>query len=125
MRGHEMGSAKVAPSGRVMSAAEVAKHLIEACSSLSYFESFMFGSSLKGVGADFDLLFVGPEGDLLAKLKAELHDAGRELSLDVVFMSPSEASETEFVATTSCVSLWELADRPRSKPIRGRANSPS
>jgi len=45
-----------------MKATEIAAHLIDKCDALSDFESYMFGSSLHGVGCDIDILIVGPPG---------------------------------------------------------------
>lgn len=70
----------------------------------------MFGSSLFGVGSDFDILIVGPAGDLLFRLKAELRHAGQELPLDVLFMLPEEVEETGFVSSEACISLSQLAE---------------
>lgn len=96
-----------------MTATEVAAHLLRCCESLREFESFMFGSSLLGVGSDFDILVVGPSGEPLARLKAELRIAAEELPLDVLFMLPAEAKETEFVTRQGCIALERLADSKR------------
>jgi hypothetical protein len=93
----------------IMSAREVAIHLLGECRSLHEFEAFMFGSSLFGIGSDFDILIVGPSGDRLNRLKAELRDAGKELPLDVLYMLPEEARITGFVEGERCVSLLQLA----------------
>ncbi|WP_432331018.1 hypothetical protein RMS29_005835 [Agrobacterium rosae] len=69
----------------------------------------MFGSSLRGVGQDIDILIVGPTGEALAKLKKEVSQAGHELPLHVMYMLPSEADETGFVTNERCISLLELA----------------
>lgn len=69
----------------------------------------MFGSSLFGVGTDYDLLVVGPSGETLIQLKAELKLAGAELPLDILYMLPKEAEETDFVINQKCVSLTHLA----------------
>lgn len=92
-----------------MTASEVARNLLEFCDSLRWFESFMFGSSLRGVGSDFDILIVGPSGELLCRLKAELRIAGNELPLDVLYMLPEEAEETDFVSREKCIALAQLA----------------
>lgn len=92
-----------------MTACEVARHLLECCRSLREFESFMFGSSLFGVGNDFDILIVGPSGEPLARLKAELRVAANELPLDVLYMLPAEAEVTDFVAQEGCITLARLA----------------
>lgn len=97
-------------SYQLMTAVEVAQHLLRCCSSLRNFESFMFGSSLRGVGSDFDILIVGPFGDPLERLKTELDAAARELPLDVLVMLPEEAEATDFVAQQRCVALERLAD---------------
>lgn len=110
MRGNEVGRIEGAAAKPLMSACEVAKHLLKTCQSLRDFESFMFGSSLFGVGSDYDILIVGPVGDPLCRLKAELRHAGRELPLDVLFMLPEEAEETGFVSSEGCISLSQLAE---------------
>lgn len=93
----------------LMTAAEVAGFLLEACPSLRYFESFMFGSSLRGVGSDYDVLIVGPSGAPLARLKSELRAAGAELPLDILYMMPTEAEDTAFIAREGCIPLSQLA----------------
>lgn len=93
----------------MMSAHEVAKYLIETCESLREYKSFMFGSSLRGIGSDFDILIVGPGGQPLVQLKAELRIAGMELPLDVLYMLPAEAEATQFVVKEGCVALAKLA----------------
>lgn len=92
-----------------MTACEVARHLLRTCESLREFESFMFGSSLFGVGSDFDILIVGPSGQPLSRLKAELRLAGEELPLDILYMLPAEAEETGFVTSEGCITLAQLA----------------
>ncbi|PCF94106.1 nucleotidyltransferase domain-containing protein [Vreelandella nigrificans] len=93
-----------------MTACEVASYLLKSCKSLQEYESFMFGSSLFGVGSDFDILIVGPSGEPLNRLKAELRLAGEELPLDVLYMLPTEAVETKFVTREKCITLKQLAD---------------
>ena len=93
-----------------MTAREVARYLLKSCESLREFESYMFGSSLIGVGSDFDILIVGPSGEPLSRLKAELRLAGKELPLDVLYMLPAEAEETGFVTRAGCITLTQLAD---------------
>lgn len=105
-----MGRAKTATADRLMTAHEVAKLLLRSCESLRGFESFMFGSSLCGVGSDLDILIIGPSGGRLVKLKEELRLAGKELPLDVLYMLPSEAEETGFVKREECIALAQLAD---------------
>ena len=97
-----------------MSARDVARHLVNCCGALQEFESFMFGSSLFGVGSDFDILIIGPPGEPLSRLKEEMRVAGRELPLDVLYMLPAEARETEFVARAGCIALGELAFSEKS-----------
>lgn len=94
----------------MMTASEVAKHLLQSCESLRYYKSFMFGSSLYGVGNDFDVLIVGPSGQLLSQLKAEFKLAGNELPLDVLYMLPEEEEETRFISCQACVTLAHLVD---------------
>lgn len=91
-----------------MTAQKVARYLLESCQSLKEFESYMFGSSLYRVGTDFDILIVGPSGEPLSRLKEELKVVGSELPLDLLFMLPSEAVETNFIARERCVLLTEL-----------------
>lgn len=97
-----------------MTAQEVARHLLKSCKSLRDFESFMFGSSLLGIGSDFDILIVGPSGEPLSRLKAELRLAGKELPLDVLYMLPAEAEETGFIMSEGCITLLQLANSPKS-----------
>lgn len=104
-----MERTQVASERTLKTSGEVARHLIEACPSLSEFESFMFGSSLVRAGNDFDILVVGPSGELLSRLKNEIGLAGKNLPLDVLYMLPSEADETGFVLNEKCVPLPELA----------------
>lgn len=96
-------------SSPLMSASDVACHLLKTCQTLKFFECFMFGSSLFGVGTDFDILIVGPSGEFLLQLKAELKLAGAELPLDILYMLPEEAKETGFIINRKCVSLTHLA----------------
>lgn len=109
MWGVKMGRVETFDYSLIMSASDVARYLLDTCPALSFFESFMFGSSLFGVGSDYDILIVGPSGKLLLQLKAELKFAGAELPLDILFMLPMEAKETCFVANQKCVSLQKLA----------------
>jgi len=94
-----------------MTASEVAAYLLGSCKSLAGFESYMFGSALSGIGQDIDILVVGPGGEPLAKLKCELGFVGESLPLHLLYMLPSEASHTRFVAREKCVSLALLADQ--------------
>lgn len=91
-----------------MTACEVAAHLLRCCSELTQFEAYMFGSTLRGSGQDFDILIVGPHGDALSRLKAEMAVAEEELPLHILYMLPSEAERTDFVAREKCVSLPRL-----------------
>jgi len=100
-----------------MSAAEVARHLIKTCGSLGEFQSYMFGSSLFGIGSDYDILIVGPSGEPLSRLKAEIRIAAEELPLDVLYMLPSEAEKTGFVANEGCVTLSQMADCDQGEPV--------
>ena len=92
-----------------MTAREVAAYLLGSCKSLAGFESYMFGSALSGVGQDVDILVVGPGGEPLTKLKFEFDLAGESLPLHLLYMLPSEANHTRFVAREKCVSLALLA----------------
>ena len=93
----------------MMSASEVAVHLLTSCPSLEHFEAYMFGSAVAGVGADIDILLVGPGGSLLSQVKSELRSAGEALPLHLLCMSSSEALQTQFVAREKCVPLFQLA----------------
>lgn len=104
-----MGRVKRTVAEPLMTACEVAKYLLNSCESLQEFESFMFGSSLSGVGSDYDILIIGPSGEPLSRLKAELSVAGKELPLDVLYMLPAEAEETGFVTSEGCIPLARLA----------------
>ncbi len=97
----------------MMSASEVAVHLLASCPSLEHFEAYMFGSAVAGVGADIDILTVGPGGALLSQLKSELRSAGEALPLHILCMSASEALNTQFVAREQCVPLSQLAPAGR------------
>ena len=70
----------------------------------------MFGSSIFGIGSDYDILIVGPSGEPLSRLKAELKHAGEALPLDVLYMLPTEAEETKFVTRAGCITLSQLAN---------------
>lgn len=105
-----MGRVKGAVAEPLMTAREVSRYLLKSCESLREFESFMFGSSLFGVGSDFDILIVGPSDVPLSRLKAELRLAGKELPLDVLYMLPAEAEETGFITSEGCITLAQLAD---------------
>jgi hypothetical protein len=110
MQGDEMGRVEGSVAKQLMTAGEVASYLLETCGSLREFESFMFGSSLCGVGSDYDILIVGPSGEPLSRLKTELRIAGKELPLDILYMMPMEAEETKFVTRAGCVTFSQLAD---------------
>lgn len=85
-----MGRTEGSPEQGLISASEVAVHLLEYCVSLEHFDAYMFGSTLHGVGEDIDILIVGPADDLLAQLKKELRRAGENLPLHILYMQPSE-----------------------------------
>ncbi|WP_198678664.1 hypothetical protein [Idiomarina seosinensis] len=91
-----------------MKAPEVAKHILMSCPSLSEFQAYMFGSSLIGVGRDFDILIIGPSGSALSQLKLEIRAAGSMLPLDVLYMLPEEAEETNFLERKKCISFEKL-----------------
>lgn len=116
MQSAEMGRLEANSAEGLMTSVDVARHLLGVCPSLRDYESFMFGSSLYGVGSDFDVLIVGPSGEPLARLKKELKVAGAELPLDVLFMLPEEAEHTGFVARERCISLSRLAGSDRGAP---------
>ena len=92
-----------------MTAHEVASFMLASCPSLRHYHSYMFGSSLRGIGVDIDLLMVGPPGAPLSSLKSEIRTAGEQLPLHVIYMSPSEVAETMFISRAGCVALEELA----------------
>jgi hypothetical protein len=92
-----------------MTAREIAAHLLEHCASLAYFDAYMFGSTLHGIGEDIDILVVGPASEALSRLKAEMQLAGEKLPLHIICMEPSEAARTEFVSKERCVPLARLA----------------
>ncbi len=94
-----------------MTAKQVALHIIENCPTLKFFETYMFGSTLYGVGHDIDLLVVGPSGPILATLKQEITVAGHELPLDVLYMQPEEVIETDFINRENCVLLSVIATK--------------
>lgn len=104
-----MGSSKNTVATPLMTAHQVAKHLLKSCKTLQEYDCFMFGSSLLGVGSDFDILIIGPPGESLFRLKAELKFAGTELPLDILYMLPAEAEETAFIINEGCISLSQLA----------------
>ncbi|MFG1191794.1 hypothetical protein [Xanthobacter flavus] len=91
-----------------MTAREVAAHLLNSCRSLGQFDAYMFGSALSAIGEDIDILVVGPSGDALSQLKRELQAAGEFLPLHILYMLPSEALRTDFVAKEECVPLERL-----------------
>lgn len=91
-----------------MTAGEIAAHLLGCCSTLAQFEAYMFGSSLRGIGEDIDILVVGPGGEALSRLKAEIAVAEEELPLHMLYMQPSEARRSDFVAREKCVPLAQL-----------------
>lgn len=93
----------------LMTAAEIAAHLLASCKSLRQFASYMFGSALSGIGKDIDILIVGPGGEALSQLKEEIQLASENLPLHVLYMQPSEARQTEFVTREKCVPLAQLA----------------
>jgi hypothetical protein len=91
-----------------MTASEIAAYLLQTCATLSEFDGYMFGSTLYGVGADIDILIIGPPGDGLSRLKRELRIASERLPLHVLYLQPSEAKRTDFVARENCVPLASL-----------------
>lgn len=92
-----------------MTACEVAAHLMASCKLLKYFEAYMFGSTLHGIGQDIDILVVGPDGEILLKLKEEMRFAGENLPLHILYMLPTEERFTNFIAAEKCVPLAQLA----------------
>ena len=57
-----MGRVEGSFESGLMTAGEVAAHLLECCGSLAKFDAYMFGSTLEGIGEDIDILVVGPGG---------------------------------------------------------------
>ncbi len=109
-----MGRAEGLPEQGLMTANEIAAYLLGSCESLARFDSYMFGSTLSGIGQDIDILVVGPGGGALFQLKEEMRLAGENLPLHVLYMQPSEARHTEFVAREKCVPLAQLASSTTS-----------
>lgn len=104
-----MGGVERAPEQGLMTTRQIAAFLLTTCPSLSHFESFMFGSALRGVGQDIDLLVVGPRSMKLSLLKSELRAAGANLPLHILYMQPEEVRQTDFVARQKCIRLLDLA----------------
>jgi hypothetical protein len=92
-----------------MSAGEIAAYLLGCCGSLGRFESYMFGSTLKGIGEDIDILVIGSVSDALSQVKQELKAASECLPLHILYMQPNEVQHTEFVTREKCVPLAQLA----------------
>ena len=103
-----MGRVEGSPEQSLMTASEIAAHLLGTCASLEFFDAYMFGSTLHGVGQDIDILIVGPGGDLLAQLKKEIQCAGESLPLHILYMQPSEEHHTNFVSREKCIPLAQL-----------------
>ncbi|EGD17608.1 nucleotidyltransferase family protein [Xanthomonas hortorum] len=87
----------------------MASFILRTCASLRHFEPYMFGSSLSGIGSDFDILIIGPNHAPLSELKAEMRMAAQALPLDVLYMLPEEQHETSFINLQGCVSLHVIA----------------
>lgn len=104
-----MGRTARNSSESAMTVYQVAQHIVACCESLHDFQVYMFGSSLRGTGTDFDILIIGPAGESLLQLKEEVRLAEQELPLDVLYMLPQEAEETQFVVREGCVPLSRLA----------------
>jgi len=90
-----------------MSISDVAQHLLNTCQTLNFLNVLCLVRRF-GVGTDYDILVIGPAGEALLRLKAELRLAGAELPLDILYMLPQEAKETDFVVKQKCVSLTHL-----------------
>jgi hypothetical protein len=99
----------------------IAAHLLKCCGSLANFDAYMFGSTLNGVGVDIDILVIGPSGEALSNLKAEMRSAGDQLPLHILCMLPSEAEQSEFMLKVQCVPLVELAKSAAPRAWRDRA----
>ncbi|MHA6724192.1 nucleotidyltransferase domain-containing protein [Sphingomonas sp. RS2018] len=109
MQGDTMGRAEGLHPPEILKAGAIAAHLLTRCESLASFDAYMFGSTLNGVGEDIDILVVGPSGETLSNLKAEMQSAGRQLPLHILCMLPSEADRSEFVLKERCIPLVDLA----------------
>lgn len=109
MQGDKMGRAEGLHPPEIMKADAIAAHLLTCCGSLVSFDAYMFGSTLDGVGEDIDILVVGPGGETLSNLKAEMRSAGQQLPLHILCMLPSEADQSDFVLKERCVPLVDLA----------------
>ena len=103
-----MGRPEDAPENGLMTAAEVAAHLLNSCSSLKQFSAYMFGSALHGIGEDIDILVVGPGNEALLQLKRELQAASEFLPLHILYLLPSEEQRTDFIAREKCVPLEQV-----------------
>jgi hypothetical protein len=103
-----MGSVEGTFESKLMTASEIASHLLANCASLRHFEAYIFGSTLHGVGEDIDILAVGPSGETLSKLKQEMRTASEFLPLHVLYMQPSEEQRTEFTTREKCINIKEL-----------------
>lgn len=114
MQGNEVGRLEGLYIEGLMGASAIAAFILASCPALRAFEPYMFGSTLRGGGADIDILIIGPSGEPLARLKKEMETAGEELALHVLYMLPSEAAETGFVGNEGCVALLELAGHQAS-----------
>ena len=99
----------------------IAAHLLTCCESLVSFDAYMFGSTLNGVGEDIDILVVGPGGETLSNLKAEMQSASEQLPLHLLCMLPSEAVQSEFVLKERCVPLVDLAKSVAQSTHPGRS----
>ena len=103
-----MGRAEGTSDNGMMSAGEIAAHLLRCCSSLDQFDAYMFGSTLGGIGEDVDLLFVGPDGETLSQLKRELRVAGEFLPLHVVYSSRPKSNTPTLSRDKSAYRLGRL-----------------
>ena len=101
-----------------MKPSTIATHLLTCCKSLVSFDAYLFGSTLNGVGEDIDILVVGPGGETLSNLKAEMQSAGEQLPLHILCMLPSEAEQSEFVLKERCVPLVDLV-KPLAPSVIG------
>jgi hypothetical protein len=104
-----MGRFEGTSENGLMTAGEIAAHLLDSCCSLGQFDAYMFGSTLGGVGEDVDILVIGQGGEVLSQLKREMEVAGEFLPLHILYMQPSEERHTEFLTRQMCVSLTTLA----------------
>jgi hypothetical protein len=90
-------------------AKKIAFHIIEGCPSLNNTETYMFGSTLNGIGHDVDILVIYHDIKALIRIKEEIAKVSESLPLHVLYLDQKEAIETDFVVQQRCVPLSKLA----------------